>query len=99
MDIQKERYKRIRGLILKLLAHQHPGCVDMVALRYTMDDLRYPMTENEFESHLSYLSEKALLSIERRKSSGVDIKMIVITPRGLDVLDGWVKEEGIDTEA
>jgi len=96
MEAKKEKYKRIRGAILKLLAHQHPGHVDSKVLYFLLDDLRYTISEEEFKSHCSYLAEKELIKIESRKTSGVEIQMIVITSRGLDLLDGFIVEPGVD---
>jgi hypothetical protein len=96
-DAKKERYRRIRGAILKLLAHEHPGSIDAKVLHFLMDDLGYTMTEEELESHLVYLSEKNCVRLETRKTTGVEIKIAVITPMGLDVLDGFKDDCGVDT--
>ena len=97
MDAKKERYKRIRGAILKLLAYEHPRPVDSKVIHVLLDDLRYPITEEECQSHLAYLSEKGLVNKECRQGSGVRLEMITISPRGLDVLDGFGDPEpGVD---
>ncbi len=97
-DAKKERYRRIRGAILKLLAHEHPGAIDIKVLHFLLDDLGYTMTEEEMESHLAYLADadKKCVRVEKRKSTGVEIKMVVITPKGLDVLDGFSEDCGVD---
>jgi hypothetical protein len=97
MEAKKEKYRRIRGAILKLLAHQHPGPVDFKVLHFLLDDLRYTITEEELESHIVYLSGKAFVCRETRESTGVRIEMVTITPQGLDVLDGFTKDVGVDT--
>lgn len=96
MDTRKEKYRRIRGAILKLLAHQHPGAIDFKVLHYLLDDLRYTISEEECSSHICYLAQKGLVNKERRSSGGVDISMVTISPRGLDVLDGFIEETGVD---
>lgn len=96
MDAKKERYKRIRGAMLKLLAHQHPGPIDSKVLYFLLDDLKYSITEEEYKSHITYLDEKGLVRVETRKTSGVAIEMLVITSRGLDVLDGFIEDVGVD---
>lgn len=98
MDAKKEQYKRIRGAILKLLAHQHPGTVDAKVLYFLLDDLRLSITGEEFQSHIGYLVEKQFIKKEMRKTSGVKIEMMIITSLGLDVLDGFVPAIGIDVE-
>jgi hypothetical protein len=99
-DAIKERYRRIRGAILKLLAHEHPGTIDVKVLHILLDDLGYTIAEEELYSHLVYLAEKDCVKVEKRESSGVKIQMAVITAEGLDVLDGFDPDKptgGIDT--
>lgn len=97
-EAKKERYRRIRGAILKLLAHEHPGAIDAKVIHFLLDDLSYTITEEELCSHLVYLSELECVKLEKRKSTGVEIKMVVITAKGLDVLDDFPpgKFPGID---
>lgn len=96
MDAKKERYKRIRGAVLKLLAHQHPGCLDKKVLYYLLDDLGYTIAEDECDSHTAYLADKGFVVLEKKGSSGVNIEMIGITPKGLDLIDGFVVDVGVD---
>mgnify|MGYP001583642064 CR=1 FL=1 len=96
VDAKKERYKRIRGAILKLLAHQHPGTLDCKVLHFLLDDLKYTISDEEFQSHISYLEQKGFAQKETRKTSGVEIEMVAVTPHGLDVLDGFVEDVGVD---
>jgi len=97
-NAKKERYRRIRGAILKLLAHEHPEHIDIKVLHFLLDDLGYTMTEEELMSHLVYLAEPPgeCIRIETRKSTGVRINMVVITRRGLNLIDGFDKECGVD---
>jgi hypothetical protein len=106
MEPKKERYRRIRGAILKFLAYEHgdspcenPGSIDMKVLHYSLDNIGYPITEEELRSHLFYLENKTppLISIERRKVGRLEIMMVCITPDGLDILDGFKTDAGIDT--
>jgi repressor of nif and glnA expression len=96
LDAKKERYRRIRGVILKLLACEHPRPMDSKVVHVLLDDLRYPITEEECESHLVYLAEKGLINKETRKSSGMNLVMVTISPRGLDLLDGFIGDVGVD---
>jgi len=98
MQPKKERYRRIRGALLKFLAYEHPGSVDLKVLHYLLDDLRYTITEEELRSHLGYLGEKGYLRQEKRKSGHVEIEIITITAQGLDALDGFSPESGINTD-
>lgn len=95
-EAKKERYRRIRGAILKLLAQEHPGPIDSKVLHKLLDDLRYTISEEELESHLVYLSELGCIKLEIRRMPGVEIKMAMITPKGLNVLDGFTDECGVD---
>ena len=97
MDAKKERYRRIRGAILKMLAYEHPRPVDSNVIHLLLDDLRYSVTEEECQSHITYLAEKGFLHRECRKGSGVKLEMVTISPAGLDVLDGFVQDVGVDT--
>lgn len=95
-EANKERYRRIRGAILKLLAHEHPGPIDFVVLHRLLDDLRFTITTEELQSHLVYLEEKGCVRFERRSTTGVEITMVTITASGLDVLDGFQDTCGVD---
>jgi hypothetical protein len=105
MDPKKERYRRIRGAILKILAGEHgespnndPGSVDIKILHFSLDNLGYPITEEELRSHIYYLENKIppLLKMEKRKVGKVEIVMVNITSDGLDVLDGFKSDVGVD---
>ena len=96
MEPKKERYRRIRGMMLKLLAHQHPHPLDSKVLFALLDDLKYSISDEEFESHVIYLVEKGLVKRDVLKSGGVKLEMITICPDGLDVLDGFKEECGVD---
>ena len=95
-EAKKERYRRIRGTILKLLAHVHPGPLDIKVLHFLLDDLGYPITEEELESHIAYLEDKKFAKRELRKTSGVKIEMIKISADGLNLLDGFTDDVGVD---
>ena len=95
-ETKKERYRRIRGAILKLLAHQHPGPLDFKEIQFLLDDLGYTIREEELRSHLCYLKEEGEVIIEERKSGGILIEMVRITSKGLRILDGFDKDSGID---
>ncbi len=97
MDPKKEKYRRIRGAMLKLLACEHPGSIDSKMLHYLLEDLRYVITEEECESHSAYLEAKGFVKRDRRKTGKIELNIFTITPAGLDVLDGFVSDVGIDT--
>ena len=96
MEAQKERYKRIRGMLLKFLVHQHPHPLDVKVLYVLLDDLKYSISDEEFNSHLVYLEEKGFVRKDKRKTTGVTIEMITITPDGIDLIDGFRNDCGVD---
>jgi hypothetical protein len=98
MEAKTERYRRVRGLILKLLAYEHPGGLDLKVLHYSLDNLGYTIPEDELRSHLEYLGQKtpSLVKLENRKTGKIEIEMVVITSAGLDVLDAFTNDRGID---
>ncbi len=96
MDARKEQYKRIRGLILKLLVKEHPGAIDLKVVYCLLDDLRYTITEEEFLSHLRYLEDKGFVRREKRKGTGVEVEFCLITPEGMDLVDGFIRDVGVD---
>jgi hypothetical protein len=105
MDPKKERYRRIRGVILKILAGEHgespndnPGSIDFKILRFSLDNLGYTITEEELRSHIFYLENKTLplVKMEKRKIGKIEILMVIITSDGLDVLDGFKPDVGVD---
>jgi hypothetical protein len=99
-EIKKERYRRIRGLILKFLAHQHPGPLDIREIHALLDDSKFSITLEELKSHLSYLAERKdpLIQIEKRTPGGVTMEMVRITGDGLNVLDKFTKDVGVNVE-
>ncbi len=97
MNAKKERYRRIRGAILKLLAYEHPRPVDSKVIQLLLDDLKYSITEEECQSHICYLSGKGLVQKELRRCRGIRLEMVTISPTGLDVLDGFIEDVGVDT--
>lgn len=97
MDAKKERYRRIRGLILKLLVMEHPGAIDAKVLHYLLDDLHYAMGEEEFMSHMQYLAEGGLVRREARKSAGVEVEFYIATREGMNLIDGFGPQDvGVD---
>ena len=96
MDPKKERYRVIRGWILKFLAEEHPASIEVSTIHHLLDDLRYTISREECESHIFYLCEKSFAKKEVRGLIGREIAMVIITPEGLDLLDGFTKDVGIE---
>ena len=100
MDPTREKYKRVRGLILKMLAFEHPRALDDMVLYALLDDMGYPISQEEYRSHLAYLEDetKGYLEEKKKKAKGVEIVFVKITPKGLDLLDHFTPEcdPGVD---
>jgi hypothetical protein len=96
MDVKREKYRRIRGAILKFLADAHPGAIDSKVLHHLLDDVRYTMTEDEFLSHAIYLTELGYARKEERGAADMAVTMYVVTARGLNLLDGFTADVGVD---
>jgi DNA-binding transcriptional ArsR family regulator len=97
-DPKKEKYRQIRGSILKLLSHQHPGPLEIREILFLLDDLDLGVTQEELRSHLGYLEEKELVRSEQRIAGGIKREMIRITANGLNVLHEFAKDIGISIE-
>lgn len=95
---KKEKYRQIRGSILQLLAHQHPGPLTIKEILFLLDDLGLTITEEELRSHLAYLEEKGLIKTEERTAGGITREMVRITADGLNVLDKFTKDVGVNVE-
>ncbi len=87
-EIKIERYRRIRGKILRLLIKWHPAPLNLEELHALLDDMGYPITKEELESHLVYLEEPGYIKIEKRMTEGMESKKIRILKKGIDVNDG-----------
>jgi len=96
MNIEAEKHNRIRVLILKILAPQHPNPTDAVLLRRCLADFGYPVAEHSLKSYLAYLAERGCVTITEKKD--FDITMASITAKGLDLLDGRIIEPGIELD-
>ena len=94
-EILKERYRRIRGMILRILIKWHPAPLELDEIHAFLDDLSYSITKEELCSHLAYLEEPGYIKIESRKADGVEIKKIKIMKKGMDIVDGFGKDVGI----
>jgi hypothetical protein len=93
-DAKKEGYRRTRGAILKLLAFRHPKAADTLVVRALLSDLNIDISEEEFYSHVAYLQDKTkgYIELTEKSAGGVTIKYILITPKGLDLLDEFTPE-------
>ena len=83
---------------MKCLAHWHPAPLQIEEIHSLLDHLGLTITDEELRSHLYYLKEKNLLLIEYREAGGIRIEMVRISADGLDVLDKFSKDIGVNVE-
>lgn len=95
---KKEKFRQIRGAILQLLAQQHPGPLEIREVFYLLDDLALTIRKEELRSHLDYLKEKGFIQIEDRTAGGITREMVRITAKGLDILDKFTNDVGVNVE-
>ncbi len=98
INAKTESIRRLRGAILKALVAEHPNYVDSKVLHVILVELGYRLTTGECSGHLSYLGGKGYVESEKRKASGIELEMAVITPMGIDLLDGFKEDIGISVE-
>ena len=97
-EIQKERYRKIRGNILRVLIKWHPAPLDANEIHIFLDALGYSITKEELQSHLAYLEEPGYIQIEKRKSEGIEVQKIRIMKKGIDIIDKFANDIGIDVK-
>ena len=95
-EIQKERYRKIRGHILRVLVKWHPAPLDIDEILIFLDALGYPITREELESHVAYLEEPGYIRIEKRKVEGINVQKVRISKKGIDIIDKFVPDIGVD---
>lgn len=98
MDPRREQFRRIRGAILKLLAQGYPATLDAKILFLQVRELGLDIAEHEFRGHLAYLSEKAFIEKEERSAGDIILRIVRITARGLDLLDGYTEDHGVEVK-
>lgn len=95
MRIEAEKNRRIRATVLELLKTEYPGALDIRILRFSLDNLGYPLRGRDLRAHLGYLEEKGLLKTDDRKGPGFDISFVSLTAKGWDLLDGCIRDRGV----
>ncbi|MGA3114856.1 MAG: hypothetical protein ABSF90_10550 [Syntrophobacteraceae bacterium] len=93
-EFANARHNMIRRHILTVVAKSYPRPVDSELLRATLATLGYPMEAHALEFYVSYLQEKECLKVETKMAYG--ITLITITARGIDAMDGRLRDCGIE---
>jgi len=97
--IKKERFRKIRGLILYLLVKYYPAPIDHYEILCFLDDLRYTITEEELIFHLAYLKERNFIRMETRGAGEMRRELVSSTANGVEARDGRIADSGIDVES
>ena len=91
-EIANQRHNRVRELILRAACRYYPQSLDSELLRATLANLGYPMDQKDLAFYLAYLSdpERGYLKVDEKKD--FRIALVTITSRGIDALDGRIKD-------
>ena len=98
MSFKAQKNKRLRTAILGLLKTEYPDSLDIKILRFSLDAIGYTLREADLSAHLRYLEEKGLIRQTTKKGYGFSISFVSLTARGWDLLDGSIKEHGVDID-
>ncbi|MGH9434647.1 MAG: hypothetical protein ACRD06_01460 [Terriglobia bacterium] len=96
------RHKEIiRGKILYYLGLIYPQSATLTLLQGELDFFGYPVSVEDLNFHVAYLTEKNLVSVEgvRGPHTQRNVSLVKITARGIDYCDGRLpSDEGIYLE-
>jgi hypothetical protein len=93
-EFSNKRHNMVRRHILTIAAKSYPRPIDSELLRATLATLGYPMDGHALEFYVSYLAEKECLKVEKKEA--FEITLITITARGIDAMDGRLRDCGIE---
>jgi hypothetical protein len=91
----------IRGKILYYLGLIYPQPATLPLLQGELDIFGYPVTMEQLNFHVAYLTEKGLVSLEKKRGpkSAREIALVRITAKGIDYCDGRLPaDEGVYVE-
>lgn len=82
----------LRGLILIVLHDAYPHAR---VIEHMLFNLHYPLAIHVLEKEIAYLQELHLVRVHRDVAGGLMPAIAVITPDGIDVVDGTVSHPGV----
>lgn len=91
-ELALQRHNRVRELILRAACRTYPNSLDSELLRATLANLGYPMDKNDLAFYLAYLSDPERSYLRMDEKPEYNIKLITITSRGIDALDGRIRD-------
>lgn len=96
MSLDKLTIKEIRGQILRLLYDQQMAELSETTVRRALYTMGFSMDEKQLHGEINYLQEKGYLSARIIKTqtlyTKIRIRMMKITPKGKDLLEGTPPE-------
>ncbi len=93
------RARRLRGVVLELLAEESPERLNADVLLGVLDRLHYDCTMRQLAAALAYLKSRGYLEFEELRSKHAPSLRIVrvgITATGADVVEATADDPGID---
>ena len=93
------RARRLRGVVLELLAEESPERLNADVLLGVLDRLHHDCTMRQLQAALAYLKSRGYVEFEELRSPqtpGLRIIRAGITARGADVVEGTVDDPGVD---
>lgn len=99
VNLRSETHSRIRGQILVLLSCHHPNFIDVVTLQGALDMLGYPVDRENLDSYIAYLEEIGAVRLQKKVFDRMKTRQIVITVKGLKIVDGRESDSGVNVES
>lgn len=87
----------IRNQLLELLQEAGPDGANEKVIGFAMSKAGYKVSPEQIWENLYYLEKKSLIWVAKceNKALGVHMDVYVITPDGIDVLEGTAEAPGI----
>ena len=96
MKLTAEKNRRLRIAILEILNTGHLNPMDTKSLAWHLGNLGYPLPEELLLAHLQYLEELGYVGNQTRSDIGLEVRHVRLTAKGWKLIDGWLRDEGID---
>ena len=93
------RARRLRGVVLELLAEESPERLNADVLLGVLDRLHHDCTMRQLSASLAYLKSRGYVEFEELRSRhlpGLRIVRVGITATGADVVEATTEDPGID---
>jgi hypothetical protein len=95
-DLERFEARIMRGHILKVLKIGYPGPTSVNVLELTLSDRSCPTSPASIKGQIQYLIDKGYIKEWEKdhhfrrleKEIGIDKEYIVLTPKGIDLLEG-----------